>query len=140
LRDACAFQSERMRRIRMDFSLDRDAAFERVQRQIPDLSQAEFDAWDKAGLIEAMEIDGQRRWFNRAPYNLFRISADARARRADPDAPFSDGPFERLQPYHAQVVEASEETGTSSVLPRRVRITQSLDVNAEAVPAGETVD
>ena len=66
LRDAYAFQSERMRRIRMDFSLDRDAAFERVQRQIPDLSQAEFEAWDKAGLIEAMEIDGRRRWFNRA--------------------------------------------------------------------------
>ena len=80
-RDAYLFQRERMRRMRLDFSLDREHAMAAVRRIIPDLREDEFRAWDEAGLIEHLDIDGQRRWFNRAPSNLFRVSAAAAARR-----------------------------------------------------------
>ncbi len=133
------FERERMRRIRMDFSLDRDAALARVQRIAPAIDAARFDAFDAQGLLESMRIDGSTHWFNRAPSNLFRLSAEARALRADPDAPFRDGPYERLQPHHAAVLAATRQQVRRFVLPQRVRITQSLDVNADAVPAGETV-
>ena len=57
-------------------------AFTKLRGKIPDLSAAEFEAWDAAGLLEHMDIDGERRWFNRAPSNLFRLSAEAaRAQR-----------------------------------------------------------
>ncbi len=139
LRQALAFERERMRRIRMDFSLGRDEAIARVRRQIPDLDAARFDAWDAQGLLEAMQIDGQRRYFNRAPSNLFRLSAEARAMRSEPDAPFIDGPFERLHPHHAEVMAAAQASGERFVAPRRVRITQTLTVKPDAVPAGETI-
>ncbi len=138
-RDALAFERERMRRIRMDFGLTRDDAIARVRRQIPDLTQAQFDAFDAQGLIESLRIDGQLRYFNRAPSNLFRLSAEARAMRADPDARFVDGPFERLHPHHAEVVAAARGSGERFVAPRRVRVTQSLTVKPDAVPAGETI-
>ncbi len=134
-----AFQRERMRRMRLDFSLDAEAAKAQLRRQIPDLREDEFARWDAAGLIEHLDIDGQRRYFKRAPSNLFRVSAQARARRA-PDAPLpKDGPYEKLGPHHEEIVAAARASGGSSVVPRRVEVTQSLVVKADAVPAGETI-
>ena len=137
-RRALEFERERMRRIRLDFSLDRAAVLAQLRRQIPDLRESEFDAWDAAGLVEHMDIDGERRWFKRSVSNLFRLSPEAAARRAPPVRPFSEGPFERLHPHHAEVLAAAAG-GATSVAPRRLEVTQSLVVDADAVPAGETV-
>jgi len=137
--DALRFERERMRRMRLDFSLDRAQALARLRTQVPHASEAEFDAWDAAGLIEHLDIDGQRRYFNRAVSNLFRLDPQAAARRVSP-RPFSEGPYERLHPHHREIVDASHAGGGgTSVAPRRVRITQSLTVKPDAVPAGETI-
>lgn len=136
---ALEFERERMRRIRLDFSLGEADVRARLRQQIPDLDEREFQAWDTAGLIERMTIDGQKRYFNRSVSNLFRLSPEAAARRAPPVKPFSEGPFERLHPHHAEVVAAARASGSSSVAPRRLRVTHSLTVDANAVPAGETV-
>ncbi|GAB3509471.1 transglutaminase domain-containing protein [Pseudoxanthomonas daejeonensis] len=135
---ALRFERERMRRIHLDFTLDRAAALAQVRKSIPDLRDAEFDAWDRAGLVERMDIDGQPRYFKRAVSNLYRLSPDAAARRAPPVKPFSEGPNEQLNAHHAEVVAAARD-GATSVAPRRLRVTQSLVVDADAVPAGETV-
>ncbi len=135
---AFEFERERMRRILLDFSLTPTEAQARVRKQIPDLTDAEFAAWDRTGLLESRVIDGQKKYFKRAPSNLFRLSAEARARRTQP-APFNDSPLETPHPHHKEVLAESTATGSSSVAPRRVRITQSITVNADAVPAGETV-
>ncbi len=138
-RTALEFQRERMRRILMDFRLDEAAAKARLRRDIPDLGDEEFARWDAQGLIEARVIDGERRWFSRGPSNLFRISEEARARRATPPV-FYDSPLEVAQhPHHVEVRDAARESGERSVAPRRVRITQSLTVKPDAVPAGETI-
>lgn len=137
-RDVLAYQRERMRRMRMDFTLDAEAARERIRRQVPDLTDAEFARWDAEGLLERMDIDGQRLYFSRAPSNLFRLSAEARARRADPK-PFRDSPLESVHPHHAEVIAAARAQDSNSVLPQRWRITQTLTVDADAVPAGETI-
>ncbi|MGV8922548.1 MAG: transglutaminase-like domain-containing protein [Thermomonas sp.] len=133
-----AFQNERMRRIALDFDQDATQVRERLRRQIPDLTEAEFTDWDAQGLLERMDIDGKRLYFNRAASNLFRLRAEARARRADPK-PFVESPLESTNPHHHAVVEAARAAHADSVLPRRLRITQALTVHADAVPAGETV-
>ena len=137
-RAALAFERERMRRIRMDFTLDQAAVRAALQREIPDLREAEFAAWDRPTLLEQLLIDGEKRYFARAVPNLFRVSPGAAARRADP-RPAREGPLERLHPHHRQVVAAARGSGDSSVLPHRVRVSQTLSVEADAVPAGETI-
>lgn len=138
-REALEFQRERMRRIRLDFALDAEAVKARLRRDIPDLADADFERWDAAGLLEARVIDGERRWFNRAASNLYRLSAEARDRRATP-LRFHDSPFETgLHPHHVEVREAALASGEAAVAPRRVRVTQSLAVKPDAVPAGGTV-
>jgi transglutaminase-like putative cysteine protease len=137
-KQAYEFERERMRRILLDFSLNEANAKARVRKQIPDLKDSEFAAWDAAGLLESRVIDGRKLYFNRAPSNLFRLSADARARRTNP-APFNDSPLEQPHPHHREVLEQAASTGRASVAPRRVRVTQSIAVDADAVPAGEVV-
>ncbi|KAA8995306.1 transglutaminase domain-containing protein [Stenotrophomonas cyclobalanopsidis] len=134
-----AWQRERMRRIRLDFSLDEAAAIAAVRRWIPDLTDAEFARWDQLDLIEHLDIDGTRWYFKRAPSNLFRLSDEARARRRA-DAPLpAAGQNEVLNAHHARVVAAADQSGETSVLPQRIAFTQSLTVKADAVPAGETI-
>jgi transglutaminase-like putative cysteine protease len=137
-REALMFQRERMRRILIDFSLDEEDVKTRLRRQIPDLTDDEFMRWDTQGLFESQVIDGRVLYFNRSPSNLFRLSTEALARRSA-QTPLEDGPMETLNAYHREVRKAALEQETSSVLPQRVRVTQSLTVDADAVPAGETV-
>lgn len=138
-RAAWAFQRERMRRMRLDFGLDRAQVLERLRRQIPDLTEAEFVRWDEDGWLEHLDIDGQRRWFNRSVSNLFLINPEAAARRAPPVAAPRVGQFDVLNAYHAAAVAESRASGRTSVQPRRVRIDYTLTVKADAVPAGETL-
>jgi transglutaminase-like putative cysteine protease len=137
-RQALQFQRERMRRILLDFTLSADDVKARVRRQIPELTDTQFAEWDAAGLFEHMVIDGRTLYFKRSPSNLFRLSPEALARRAD-HAPLVDGPMETANAHHRAVIDAALAQHRSSVLPRRVQVTQSLTVNADAVPAGETV-
>jgi transglutaminase-like putative cysteine protease len=48
-----------------------------------------------------------------------------------------DGPYENLAPHHEEVIAAAKASGTRSVVPRRVAVTQSITVKPDAVPAGE---
>lgn len=135
---ALAFQRERMRRILLDFTLSADDVKARVRKEIPDLSDAEFAKWNAAGLFEHQVIDGRTLYFKRSPGNLFRLSPEAVARRAV-QAPITDGPMESLNDHQRAIYRAALTEHRSSVLPQRVRMTQTLTVNADAVPAGETV-
>ncbi|HET9474155.1 MAG TPA: hypothetical protein VFO82_09690, partial [Steroidobacteraceae bacterium] len=136
-RNALAFERERMRRILLDFSLTAEDAQARLRRQIPDLSSAEFAAWDAEGLLERQVIDGRTLYFNRAPSNLFRLSPDALKRRNSPKPAWTDGPMEVANAHHREVRDQALKGGKPSAAPRRVRITYSLTVNADAVPGGE---
>ncbi len=137
-RDALTFERERMRRIRLDFHLDPAEARAQVRKAIPDLDPAQFARWDQAGLIEHFDIDGSRWYFGRAVSNLFLLSPEASARRAIPRKPV-DGPMEILNTHHAEVRRDAMAIGKPGVAPRRVRVSYSVEVNADALPAGKTV-
>ena len=136
---AHAFQRERMRRILLDFTLGEDEVKARVRKQIPDLTDAEFAKWNAAGLFEHQVIDGRTLYFNRSPSNLFRLSEEALARRDPKQSPITDGPMEALNQHQRAIREAALAGHRSSVLPLRLRMTQKLTVDADAVPAGKTV-
>jgi len=137
-RQALLFQRERMRRILLDFTLSADEVEARVRKQIPDLTDAEFAKWNAAGLFEHQVIDGRTLYFKRSPGNLFRLSPEAVARRAV-QAPITDGPMESLNDHQRAIFHAALDQHRASVLPQRLRMTQTLTVDADAVPAGKIV-
>ncbi|HEY4583479.1 MAG TPA: transglutaminase-like domain-containing protein [Lysobacter sp.] len=133
------FQRERMRRIRLDFPMTEAQAKQRLRERIPDLRDEEFQAWKAGGRLEHMLIDGEPYYFARSVSNLFLLDAEAAARRAPPVRPPVVGPMERANAYHVEAVREARATGRRSVAPRRVRVTQSLVVEPDAVPAGEVL-
>ncbi len=142
-RRALEFQRVRMQRMRKDFTLTAAQVKARVRRQIPGMSDAQFERWDAHGLFEHMLIDGERLYFRRAPANLFHLSAEARRLRAASSPHTSSGlphAYDKLvTDFDRKVIRRAKATGKSSVLPRRLRVTQSLTVDADAVPAGKTI-
>ena len=142
-RRAFEFQRERMARMRYDFSLDASQVESKLREKIPDLSDADFARWDAQGLFEFMLIDGERKYFKRSPSNLFHLSAEARARgkglASTADSGLPKDVNDHYVDFDQQTIRQALATGRSSVLPQRVRVTQKLTVDADAVPAGETV-
>ncbi|WP_082607127.1 transglutaminase-like domain-containing protein [Lysobacter sp. Root983] len=137
-RAALEFQRERMRRIRLDFPLGETEARRKLSELVPDLREEEFQAWKRSNRLEHLDIDGQSYYFSRAVSNLFLLDPAADARRRPPRKP-GGGPMEQANAYHDEALREARATGKRSVAPRRVRVTQSIVVNADAVPAGETV-
>ncbi|MBS0381330.1 MAG: transglutaminase domain-containing protein [Proteobacteria bacterium] len=142
-RRAFEFQRQRMRRMRLDFDLTADQVEAKLRQRIPDLTGAEFARWDAHGMFEHMDIDGKRVYFDRAPSNLFHLSAVAVARQKGGTQYVDSGlPKEVNDNYidfDRKVIAAARATGKTSVLPKRVRVTQTLTVQADAVPAGKMV-
>jgi len=142
-RRALDFQRERMQRMRLDFSLTADQVKQKLRKQIPDLSDADFARWDAHGLFEHMDIDGNRMYFNRAPANLFHLSAEATARQKGGTPFVTSGLPKQVNDnyidFDRKVIAQAKATGKTSVLPKRVQVTQTLTVDADAVPAGKTV-
>lgn len=134
-----AFERERMHRIRLDFPLDAAAVQRRLREQVPDYRDADFERWDAAGLLEKQVIDGDTFYFKSAVSNLFRLDAEAAARRSAAFAPAPDGPLYALHPYHAALRRAALAANATHALPQRVRVTYTLTVHPDAVPAGSTL-
>ena len=142
-RRAFEFQRERMARMRHDFSLTAEQVKSKVRVQIPDLSDSDFARWDEQGLFEHLYIDGERTYFRRSPSNLFRLTAEARA-RGKGLAPIVDSglPKEVNDDYiddDRQTLREAMTVGRANVLPQRVEVTQTVTVNAGSVPAGKIV-
>lgn len=137
------FEKERLRRIRSDFTATPDEVVEYIKIYYPDVSPADIDQWEKDRSLEFKIIDGQKLYFTWAARNLFRI--DPRMKliwmNKHPEEELTSGSGAKLvlDTHNAQVIKAATTTQTSFVEPRRLRIKQSVEVLADAVPAGELV-
>ncbi len=131
------FERERMRRILLDFPYHREALKGKLAERIADVSEREIDAWTASGELESLLIDGERRYF-KSVSNLFRLSAQARARTSPPTPIEADPPLYQVNPLHRLILDAAA-AGSLRSQGRRFRIRYSLSVNADAVPPGSSL-
>lgn len=134
-------ESERLNRIRYDFSIPPDEMLAALKKDITDVTLEDMIRWRKEGTLEGMTIDGQLFYFRRAAANLFRLSPEAAKRKVEAPAeaaPFSDRSIE-IEDYMAEIVKERQSSDSRFVMPRRYRIKYSLTVKPDAVPAGETI-
>jgi hypothetical protein len=140
---ALDFERQRMDRIKRDFRKTEPEVRAFIAKWMPDAREADYQRWEKSGALEMMKIDGQKRYFNNAARNLFRIEPAARALWADKhrgDPPTTGIASESgLDSHIATVMSDAVKTGTPFVQPVRLRIGYRIAVDADAVPAGETI-
>ncbi len=134
-------ESERLDRIRYDFSIPPDEMLAALKKDIPDVTLEDMIRWREEGSLEGMTIDGQLLYFKRAAANLSRLSSEVAKRKVEAPAeaaPFSDRSIQ-IEDYMAEIVKERQNSDSRFVMPRRYRIKYSLTVNPDAVPAGETI-
>ena len=175
-----AWEKDRMERIAIDFRRSREEVKEYISRYIPEVTDAQIDEWTASGKLEAMEIDGQTRYFRNAGPNLFRIDHECEAIKAASDVaegsislsgnaldghdaddaaviplivskvksnllagPSAAGTAASAAGSDAASSDASPFARTAPTPymaePRHYHVRYTLTVDADAVPAGETV-
>jgi transglutaminase-like putative cysteine protease len=132
------FQSDRMKRMRLDFDKTREQVFQEVRTIAPVITEEQFTDWEKAGAVEFLDIDGTRWYFDRAADNLFLINPEARALKAKlhPDAVPQQ--LYRLQDIRS-VIANHDKTGEWLNSPQTWRVTYALSIKPDMVPPGEII-
>jgi len=130
------FQQDRMTRMHLDFDKTREQALAQARVIVPAITDDQFTAWEKAGAVEFMDVDGTRWYYDGAGKNLFRINPEARALKAA--AHRNDDDLYRLSDVKS-VLADYDKTGRPLHAPHHWRVTYRLTVKPGMVPAGEII-
>ena len=134
-----SWEADLHHRLLTDFSKTRDQVKEYIRKYIPDVTDRQMDEWEKTGELECRVIDGEKRYFNNAASNLFRINKACAALKAKRDTPGRDGDQKvRSDNTRAIMKQANRAKGRLGD-PKHFRIRYTVTVKPDVVPAGETV-
>jgi transglutaminase-like putative cysteine protease len=137
------FEIERLDRIRLDFRTTEQKVKDYIGKYMPSLKAEDYARLEASHALEAMTIDGEKRYFNSAARNLFRLDPQSRSvwKEAHKDDPPDSAlaSEQGLDEHIAQVMEAAVKSGKHYVKPVRMHIMQSITVNGNEVPEGEII-
>lgn len=134
---AYSWENDLHHRLLLDFNKTHEEVKAYIRHYIPDVTDRQMAEWEKSRALETMVLDGRKRYFHNAAPNLFRIDPACRTlkEKAEPPTPEDELTINRYQlPLLLQ-----ETRNTPLAQPKRMRVTYSLTVEADAVPDGETV-
>lgn len=132
------FQIELMDRIKKDFKRTRKDIFSALTKYYPDLNDIMLNNWEKDNSLEMKIIDGEKRYFNNAVPNLFRINKEAKKQKEFVDGTKVD-PLDTFLKDYVQQVYAATANSERVALPVKMKIKYSLTVKPNVVPAGEVI-
>ncbi len=130
-----------IRRTRLEYPQDESALLAKIQKAIPDARESDVDRWTKAGELDDRVLDGQIRYFNREPSNLFRFCPEAKERRAMAGNAPPDDTRWKLTDHLRQVIDAAAHSSSPEVLAIKHRITYTLTIplHTQGMKAGSLV-
>ena len=132
-------ESALLDRIRLDFNRDEAYVRETLKPYYPELSAEQLAKWETSGELEMRLIDGEKRYFRNAVWNLFRVNEAAKKRREEVDGPRVSELDQFLKDYLPEAVAAIKEAKGTTARPRQIRITYTLKVKPDAAPAGQMI-
>lgn len=132
-------QIELMDRIRKDFKRTREQVVDALKKYYPNLTDEMLLAWEKDKSLEMMIIDGEKRYFNNAVPNLFRINKEAKKHKEVIEVSKRDDLDIFLENYIPKIVERAIEKIERYIYPVKMKIKYSLTVKPNAVPEGEII-
>lgn len=126
-------------RLAVDFNRTHEEVKAYIRKYIPDVTEAQMNAWEKTGALESRTVDGQKLYFHNAAPNLFRIDATCRKIKEQKDGKTPEGSEEVDRVNVPRIIEACKRSHEHLAEPKRIRVNYSITVKADAVPDSETV-
>ena len=136
---AYSWEDDLHQRLLNDFCLTRSQVKQYIQKYIPDVSDEQMDSWEESRALECMVLDGEKRYFRNAGPNLFRLDSACVDIKLKKDGASSGGSEDVNYNHLPEVISAAKEGGEVLVAPKRMRITYTLTVDTNAVPAGKMI-
>ncbi len=126
-------------RLLTDFCLTRSQVKQYITKYIPNVTDEQMDRWEESRALECMELDGEKRYFRNAGPNLFRIDSICRDIKWKKDGQPKGGSEDVNCNHLPEVIAAASENASPLVTPKRMRVTYTLTVDTNAVPAGKVI-
>ena len=123
-----------MQRIRTDFRITPEQGVKMIREKMPEATDAQIQHWKDTRALEVMNIDGKEMWFRKSVGNLWLLGKEFAAKNA---ADNHESFLTRRKYYLEAMHTPADANGVRDW--RRVNITFTRDVKADAVPAGETL-
>lgn len=134
-----SWEEDLHQRLLTDFCLSESQVKGYIRKYIPDVTDEQMRRWEESKALECMLLDGEKRYFRNAGPNLFRIDSACYTVKVAKEGIVPTESEKVNQTHLPLVIEAVKKTGHTLVEPKRMRITYTLTVDTNAVPAGETV-
>ncbi|HDZ11150.1 MAG TPA: hypothetical protein ENH53_02975, partial [Bacteroidetes bacterium] len=131
---ALLWEADRMHRVRLDYKYTQKDILEQLRKRMANFKKDEFAKWKKEGRFDTRKIDGKTYYMAASVSNLFKRYKDLRDREVPPkERALYEQAF--WKNYASELV-ASQKTPDKYVLPQDTKITMTLTVKPNAVPAG----
>ncbi len=134
-----SWEADLHHRLLVDFCKDEKSVLDYIHRYIPNVTEEQIKAWEMTGALELRVIDGEKKYFQNAAPNLFRINDACRAIKLKKDGE-SLGASEKADMENLPKIIANAPSSKSHLTePKKLKVRYTLTVKADAVPAGETI-
>jgi transglutaminase-like putative cysteine protease len=133
------FEFERMDRIEKDFNQSDSAVLSYIRKFIPDVRSEDLEQWEVEKSLEYIMIDGEKRYFENAARNLFRLDSECRKIWQEAHKISQISKSFDLDGHIAKVIQEGLVNDQKYFYPVRIRFRYSIEVDENAVPAGETI-
>ena len=134
-----SWEEDLHQRLLRDFCLTEAQVRQYIEKYIPEVTDSQMRDWEARRVLECMMLDGEKRYFRNAGPNLFRIDSACYHLKAALEPPTLGGNEKVNKEHLPEVIAAVKAQQTPIVAPKRVRITYTLTVDTNAVPAGELI-
>lgn len=134
-----AFEKEKLRRIKLDFTKSESDIKNSLTKYYPSLTGQMLQTWIAEKSLEMMIIDGENKFFNRAAPNLFRINKEAKLLKQKVDGIMQDKKDEFLKFHLPAIHQQANQSKLNLVQPVKKHIVYKISVDADAVPEGEII-
>jgi transglutaminase-like putative cysteine protease len=131
------FQRDVLDRTKKDYSLTKEALFQKVNASVKNLTREEFERWLADGWFDGRVIDGEMFYVKPSVSNLYFRHPELNARRLD--APHTAGGQQKRLEVCRAIKNAAEEQGTPYVLPHHFECVMTVATSPHAAPPGEMI-
>jgi len=125
-------------RIRMDFTLNDAAVLQKLSKYNQTVGKAELLRLENEHKLDFHTIDGQKKYFKNCVSNVFRLDSLYAKLKIEKEGSITDSLSIFRLVHTAKIVKESVTTG-KTVNPVRMKLSYTIHVAANAVPAGETI-
>lgn len=136
---AYSWEDDLRHRLLVDFCLTEAQVKDYIRKYIPDVTDEQMRKWEDDKSLEYMVFDGEKRYFRNAGPNLFRLDSLCRDIKLAKEGKVVNGSEKVNKENLPEIISSVKESGQSLGAPKRMRVTYTLTVDTNAVPAGEIV-